>query len=195
VLVKDACLWCSAKGDDKNNLGQILEVLTPAQGYLMFFNNRGLTASFVVWSQTQTPFPSTNSFLLSVRSLFSSYCHSSKDTWSRSQLSKRSWVTVPARGQVGQIWEILHLVSEFLYRSNSTLWCCLVAVSLSFKHMLLDKRLSEHQTNKNCTWLSARYHAPECKILGNKEYHVLSMLWITESTWQSIAVQSGEREG
>jgi hypothetical protein len=36
---------CSAKGDDENKLDQILEVLTPAQGYLMFFHNRGLTSS------------------------------------------------------------------------------------------------------------------------------------------------------
>jgi hypothetical protein len=41
-------LPCSAKDDDENNLGQILEVLTPAQGYLMFFNNRGLTTSSLV---------------------------------------------------------------------------------------------------------------------------------------------------
>jgi hypothetical protein len=34
-----ACLRCSAKGDDENTLDQMLEVLTPAQGYLMFFDN------------------------------------------------------------------------------------------------------------------------------------------------------------
>ena len=43
---------CSAKGDDENKLDQILEVLTPDltldQGYLMFFNNRGLTVSSFV---------------------------------------------------------------------------------------------------------------------------------------------------
>jgi hypothetical protein len=33
------------RDDDENNLGQILGVLTPAQCYLMFFNNRGLTTS------------------------------------------------------------------------------------------------------------------------------------------------------
>jgi hypothetical protein len=57
------------KGDDENNLGQILEVLTPAQGYLMFFNNRGVTASSVVLSQTQPPFP-INQFLFSQCSSF-----------------------------------------------------------------------------------------------------------------------------
>jgi hypothetical protein len=41
-------LQCRAKDDDENNLGQILEVLTPAQGYLMFFNNRDLTVSSLV---------------------------------------------------------------------------------------------------------------------------------------------------
>ena len=84
-------------------------------------------------------------------------------------MSHCSW-----KGTGRAIWEILHLVSESLYRINSTQWCCLVGVSLSFKHMLLDKRLSEHQTNKNCTWLSACYHAPECKISGgNKQSHIL----------------------
>jgi len=35
-------------------LGQILEVLTPAQAHLMFFNNRGLTTSPIVSLSTQT---------------------------------------------------------------------------------------------------------------------------------------------
>ena len=43
---------------------EILEVLTPAQGYLMFFNNRGLTASPLVSLSNPIHFFSINSFLL-----------------------------------------------------------------------------------------------------------------------------------
>ena len=48
-------------------------------------------------------------------------------------------------------------------------------VHLSFKHMLLHKRLSEHQTNKICKWalffrqfvsLVLHYLIPECQNLG-----------------------------
>ena len=49
----DRLRWCSAKGMT-NKLGQRLEVLTPAQAHLMFFNNRGLTASPIVSLSTQT---------------------------------------------------------------------------------------------------------------------------------------------
>jgi hypothetical protein len=49
------CLWYSAEGDDENNLGQILEVLTATQGYLMFLNNRVSTVSSLVSSRTETP--------------------------------------------------------------------------------------------------------------------------------------------
>ena len=43
---------------------EILEVLTPAQGYLMFFNNRGLTVSPLVSLSNPIHFFSINSFLL-----------------------------------------------------------------------------------------------------------------------------------
>jgi hypothetical protein len=52
------------------NLGQTPEVLTPAQGYLMFFNNRGVTALSLVLRQPKPLTQSTNSFLLNVRPLF-----------------------------------------------------------------------------------------------------------------------------
>ncbi len=68
----------------ENLFGQILEVLTPSQGYLMFFNNRGLTDSpTCVLSNPYTSFQTIPFFSMFVL-CSSSSCHISKDTWSRS---------------------------------------------------------------------------------------------------------------
>ena len=133
---------------------EILEVLTPAQGYLMFFNNRGLTASPLVSLSNPIHFFSINSFLLKYPVLPSSYCHSSKDTWLRSQLSKRFWATVRQEDrQAGSLRKLLHLSNEFLSRRQSQIFPVYITVHLSFKHLLSLIGLSEHK--ENCKWLSA----------------------------------------
>ena len=86
----------------------------------------------------------------------------------------------PARGQ-GGLYEKTTCSSEFLFRRQIQVLPHIVMVEatftvhLSFKHMLLHKRLSEHQTNKICKWalffrqfvsLVLQYLIPECQNLG-----------------------------
>jgi hypothetical protein len=69
----DRWIRCARGMSTENMLSQILEVLTPDQGYLMFFNNRGWTVSPTLPACVLIKpihFMSTNSFLLNVRPLF-----------------------------------------------------------------------------------------------------------------------------
>jgi hypothetical protein len=120
---------------------------------LMFFNKRGLTDSLLgVVVKPKPHYFSINSFLLNVRSFVPQPTVSLPKILDSGHIISEFMIYCVARGQDDHdLKKLLHPVSEFPYGGNPFAMMLLgyeIAERLSFEHMLLDKRICEHQTNK-----------------------------------------------